>query len=99
MSLLLSIYFSLSPSNPLNAKSGQSQHATKLQILFCEVLESYRLKVLPAEEIHKSILSVICIVLLIKRCHDRYDSTYNLPKVASLMMEERLGKGAKRTET
>ena len=61
--------------------------------------ESYRLKVLPAEEIHKSILSVICIVLLIKRCHDRYDSTYNLPKVASLMMEERLGKGAKRTET
>lgn len=34
------------------------------QILFCNVLERYRLKVFPAEEIHKSILSVICIVLL-----------------------------------
>ena len=35
------------------------------QILFCNVLERYRLKVFPAEEIHKSILSVICIVLLL----------------------------------
>ena len=69
------------------------------QILFCEVLESYCLKVLPAEEIHKSILSLICIVLLIKRCYDRYDSTYNLPKVAPLIMGERLEKEAKRTET
>lgn len=34
------------------------------QILFCNVLERYHLKVFPAEEIHKSILSVICIVLL-----------------------------------
>ena len=34
------------------------------QILFCNVLERYRLKVFPAEEIHKSILSVICIVLV-----------------------------------
>ena len=60
---LLSIYFLPSPSNPFNAKSGQSQRATKLPNFILQCIGKVPSESIPAEEIHKSILSVICIVL------------------------------------
>lgn len=67
------------------------------QILFCNVLERYRLKVLPAEEIHKSILSVICIVLLNFAKIDTI--VHTTCQKLLLDHDERLRNEGKRTET
>lgn len=48
----------------LMSKVAKVNVQQNFQMLFCNVVERYRLRVLPAEEIHKSILSVICIVFL-----------------------------------
>ena len=79
---LLSIYFLPSPSNPFNAKSGQSQRATKLPnfILLC-------IGKVPSESISSrrdsQIYSISNLHSVAKLCYDSHDSTYNLPKIAS----------------
>lgn len=79
---LLSIYFLPSPSNPFNAKSGQSQRATKLPNFILQCIGK-----VPSESISSrrdsQIYSISNLHSVAKLCYDSHDSTYNLPKIAS----------------
>ena len=79
---LLSIYFLPSPSNPVNAKSGQSQRTTKLPNFILQCIGK-----VPSESISSrrdsQIYSISNLHSVAKLCYDSHDSTYNLPKIAS----------------
>lgn len=79
---LLSIYFLPSPSNPFNAKSGQSQRATKLPNFILQCIGK-----VPSESTSSrrdsQIYSISNLHSVAKLCYDSHDSKYNLPKIAS----------------
>lgn len=91
---LLSIYFLPSPSNPFNAKSGQSQRATKLPNFILQCIGK-----VPSESISSrrdsQIYSISNLHSVAKLCYDSHDPAKN----CFLIMSERLRHERKRTET